>query len=161
MENASEALIMAAGVLIGVMILTLAVYLFVTFGAQSQELHKEITANQLTQYNAQYNVYEGRTNITIYQIISVKNLAKENEKRYKDYTDYNELYEVKVFLDNDEIKSITDQELLSRYMTVDANGELGQEFSCISKQSTNAVEYHPNGRISVIRFYSNKNMEIT
>lgn len=155
MENASEALIMAAGVLIGVMILTLAVYLFVTFGAQSQELHKEITASQLTQYNAQYNVYEGRTNITIYQIISVKNLAKENEERYKDYTDYNELYEVKVFLDNTEIKSKTDQELLSSYMTVDTNGELEHEFSCISKQSTNAVEYHPNGRISVIRFYRN------
>ena len=79
MENASEALIMAAGVLIGVMILTLAVYLFVTFGAQSQELHKEITANQLTQYNAQYNVYEGRTNITIYQIISVRSEEHTSE----------------------------------------------------------------------------------
>ena len=42
MENASKALIMAAGVLIGILILSLAVYLFVSFGNTSRELHKQI-----------------------------------------------------------------------------------------------------------------------
>ena len=42
MENASKALIMAASVLIGIMILSLAVYLFATFGASSAQMHEQI-----------------------------------------------------------------------------------------------------------------------
>ena len=39
MENASKALLMAAGVLMGILIISLAVFLFVTFGATSAESH--------------------------------------------------------------------------------------------------------------------------
>ena len=42
MENASKALLMAGGVLIGILILSLAVYLFITFGAESKEIHAQI-----------------------------------------------------------------------------------------------------------------------
>ena len=83
MENASKALIMAGGILIGVLILTLGLYLFISFGQQSKEMHDRITDNQLTQYNAQYTVYSTRTNITIYEIISVANLAHNNNDKYK------------------------------------------------------------------------------
>ena len=39
MENASKALIMAAGVLLGVMIISFAVYLFSTFGSYSNDVY--------------------------------------------------------------------------------------------------------------------------
>lgn len=154
MENASKALIMAAGVLIGVMILTLAVYLFLTFGIQSQELHELITANQLTQYNAQYTVYSGRKDITIYQIVSVKNLAIENNNKYKDYSDYETSYKVEVWLDRKELTKqpvpVSDAELLegvNGYANVNnITGELNHKFSC------NSIEYHPNGKVKLIKF---------
>ena len=92
MENASKALIMAAGVLIGVLILSLAVVLFTNFGATSQGVYTQMEERQLTQYNAQFTVYSGRTDITIYDIISVANLAKENNETYKDYTNYESEY---------------------------------------------------------------------
>ena len=41
MENASNALIIAGGVLIGVLILSLAVYLFADFGSTSAEINKK------------------------------------------------------------------------------------------------------------------------
>ena len=41
MENASNALIIAGGVLIGVLIISLAVYLFVDFGSTSAEINKK------------------------------------------------------------------------------------------------------------------------
>ena len=78
MENASKALIMAAGVLIGVLILSLAAFLFLDFGATSESVYSQMENQQLTQYNAQYTVYSGRKDITIYEIISIANLAKEN-----------------------------------------------------------------------------------
>ena len=41
MENASKALLMAAGVLIGILILSLAVFLFTNFGSASAEINKQ------------------------------------------------------------------------------------------------------------------------
>ncbi len=82
MENASKALIMAAGVLIGIMILSLAVYLFATFGATSAEMHGQIEQDRINQFNAQFTSYESRQDITIYDIITLVNLAKDNNESY-------------------------------------------------------------------------------
>lgn len=82
MENASKALLMAAGVLIGVLILTLAVYLFATFGATSAELHKQQATDRLNEFNSQFTSYEGKEGLTIYDVITVANLATESNKYY-------------------------------------------------------------------------------
>lgn len=42
MENAAKALTMAAGVLIGVIIITIAVYLFTTLGNTSSEVYSKV-----------------------------------------------------------------------------------------------------------------------
>ena len=83
MENASKALLMAAGVLIGILILSLAVYLFVSFGSTSAEIHKQNEENQLNEFNAQFTSYEGKEGLTIYDVITVANLATENNKYYE------------------------------------------------------------------------------
>lgn len=83
MENAAKALMIAASVLIGIMIISLAVYLFATFGATSKQIHEEIDANRLNEFNTQFTVYETKNDNTIYDIISVINLAKENNEYYE------------------------------------------------------------------------------
>ncbi len=88
MENASKALLMAAGVLIGILILSLAVYLFATFGSASAELHKENEQNQINQFNSQFTSYVGKDNVTIYDVITAANLATENNINYE-YTKRN------------------------------------------------------------------------
>lgn len=92
MENASKALLMAAGVLIGVLILSLAVYLFVSFGTASAELHKQKEQDQINQFNAQFTSYENKDDVTIYDVVSVARLASENNIYYEfekgnNYTD--------------------------------------------------------------------------
>lgn len=83
MENASKALLMAAGVLIGILILSLAVYLFVSFGSTSAELHKQNEAQQIAQFNSQFTSYEGKEGITIYDVVTVANLATETNIYYE------------------------------------------------------------------------------
>ena len=83
MENASRALIMAAGVLIGILILSLAVYLFVSFGSASAEMHKRNAEQQIEQFNSQFTIYEGKDDVTIYDVITVANLATENNIYYE------------------------------------------------------------------------------
>lgn len=82
MENASKALLMAAGVLIGILILSLAVFLFANFGAASAEAHKQNEENQIQQFNVQFTAYQGRKDITIHDIVTVVNLAKSNNQSF-------------------------------------------------------------------------------
>ena len=63
MENASKALIMAGGVLIGVLIISLAVYLFVSFGQTSAEINSQNAQKQISQFNSQFTSYEGNNQL--------------------------------------------------------------------------------------------------
>ncbi len=82
MENASKALMMAAGVLIGLLILSLGVYLFANFGSASAEAHRRNAENQINQFNAQFTIYDGRNDVTIHDIVTVVNLARSNNDTY-------------------------------------------------------------------------------
>lgn len=85
MENASNALLIAGGVLIGVLILSLAVYLFADFGAKSADINQRTTEQQLTQFNSKFTVYESaEAKWTIYDIVTVAGYAHENNKYYTD-----------------------------------------------------------------------------
>lgn len=83
MENASKALLMAAGVLIGLLVLSLAVYLFVSFGTTSAELHKQNEEHQIDQFNSQFTSYVGKDGITIYDVVTVANIATETNIYYE------------------------------------------------------------------------------
>jgi len=57
-ENASRALLMAAGVLVGVLLLSLAVYLFTIFGNFGSEMTTQMNEKNLSEFNAQFTKYE-------------------------------------------------------------------------------------------------------
>ena len=83
MENASKALLMAGGVLLGILILSLGVYLFTSFGGTSSQIHDNIEANQIAQFNSQFTKYVGNENVTIHDVVTMANLATENNKYYE------------------------------------------------------------------------------
>lgn len=156
MENASKALLMAAGVLIGILVLSLAVYLFITFGASAREVNNRIEESKLTQFNAQFNVYEGRTDVTIYDIISLGNLAKENNEYYKDYRYFEREYKIRITVrfNNKSIIEMVDNKdnhgFINDYSKVDEDGKIKSLFSCTK------VGYHENGRIEKLIFEENQ-----
>lgn len=116
MENASKALIMAAGVLIGVLILSLAVYLFASFGTSSAQVHKQNEENQLNEFNTQFTSYEGREEITIYDVITVKNLADQNNRQYELDSSTNSNFYITVRLGNSSINNnkVKEEELIKK-----------------------------------------------
>jgi len=80
MENATQALIMAAGVLIGVIILSLGVYLFYIFGGFSADTQEKVDETQIAQFNQKFTQYAGRDDLTIQDVITAKNYALEHNK---------------------------------------------------------------------------------
>ncbi len=83
MENASKALIMAAGVLIGILILSLAAYLIASFGSTSAEIHRQKQADQTNEFNTQFTKYQGSDDVTIHTIVSLANIATQNNVDYE------------------------------------------------------------------------------
>lgn len=123
MENASKALIMAAGVLIGIMILSLAVYLFTSFGSSTAQMGEKIKQDQLNKFNSQFTSYDGKEGLTIYDIITVANLATENNKYYnysnRNDTNQNDSY-VSVILGNLHIEG-KNEEYYNKLITEDTS----------------------------------------
>ena len=77
MENASKALLMAATVLVGVMILSLGVYLFSIFGNFGGQISDRIEQKQIDEFNSQFYKYENSEEVRIHDIISIANLASQ------------------------------------------------------------------------------------
>ena len=88
MENASKALIMAAEILIGVMIISIGVYLFKTMGEYSAATTAEIEETQIATFNQQFLKYYGTAGpdkegdiepirCTIHEIVGLANLANK------------------------------------------------------------------------------------
>ena len=115
MENASKALLMAAEVLIGILILSLMVYLFATFGSNSAKINKQLEDDRLAEFNSQYDKYVDKEDVTIHDIITVANLAKENNKYYEleteTSTEGNYYISVKIDSEPIPIEKKTQQEL--------------------------------------------------
>lgn len=77
MENASKALLMAAAVLVGIMLLSLGVYLFSIFGNFGGQISNRIEQKQIDEFNSKFYKYEESQEIRIHDIISIANLARQ------------------------------------------------------------------------------------
>lgn len=77
MENASKALIMAAGILIGILILALMVTLFASAGNLSKSYEDTRMSTKVQQFNANFIKYVGQ-DLTIHEVITIYNFAKQN-----------------------------------------------------------------------------------
>ena len=79
MENASKAIIMAGGILIGVIILSLLIWTFRPMGDVFEEQGEALSEEQLEKYNRQFNTFDK----SLYgsELLSLKNLLEDYNKR--------------------------------------------------------------------------------
>lgn len=98
MENASKALIMAASVLLGLMIISVGVTLYSTFADYSRTTLEKVEETKLAEWNNQFLKYYGTVwsydkekqkdvqssiKVTAHDIVTVANLAKQNNENYE------------------------------------------------------------------------------
>lgn len=163
MENATKALLITAGVLVGVMILSLGTYLYYSLSTYVSESKETINENALTAFNTQflqYNNAKADTNgnikidfkLRIQDIITVANIAYENNLKYNlKSEDANEkTYYVRV---NAKINGITQVNNLEQMVNTKASEWLsndnGYEYTCINTDIKLSTE---TGRVYEINF---------
>lgn len=83
MENASKALIIAAGILLMMLVFTLMTYIFRTMSQQTSDMYGEIKESSISEFNQQFFNYDGKENLRIQDVISIINLAKDNNSSKK------------------------------------------------------------------------------
>lgn len=89
MENASKALLIAGGFLVTILFLSLVAYLFTLGREYSSKKIDEIKSKEQNQFNQQFLNYAGRTDLTIQDVVTIVNLAKDNNKSNKRPTTVN------------------------------------------------------------------------
>lgn len=81
MENASKALLIAGGILITIIIISIGVGLYTLFSKQSKEYSQIMDNTEVQKFNSNFEVFIGREDITAQEIVSVFNLAKEYDNK--------------------------------------------------------------------------------
>ena len=158
MENASKALIMAAGVLIAVIVLSLFAYLYFTFNQATKDNIKQMEQSKITSFNSKYLAYDGREDLTYYDIANIATMAKndneDSDEKIRvvvgnsdnDLTnDYNSLMDKfenqnsinEIMTDGTENDPATGQEMSVKFLT---------KYKC-------KVSLDNTGRVSEVRFY--------
>ena len=156
MENASKALLMAAGVLMGVVILSLAAYLFVTFSSSADDVKSEIANNQLNKFNSQFLAYEQREDLTVYDILTAVNLAENNNKYYQ--LEPGDTNYITVKVDNSVVNS-TDIEKKIKPESLEKEEEMKEDNlggKSLKNYRCNVLLSDITGRVNAVNFSSNK-----
>lgn len=154
MENAVKALLIAAGVLMGMMIVSIGVSLYTSLSEYVESTQNEIAMTELQQFNDQFFKYinyndSTRTTeftITIQDVVTAANTARENNKFY-DLSEYKDgSYYVIVKLNGTALENI----ITSNSAEILLNG-LGQEYKC---GSTDVLISQTTGRVYEVNFYT-------
>lgn len=80
MENASKALIMAGGVLIAILLLTLFSYLFTKISSSTASVYDNLEKHEIDEFNQQFLKYEGKTDLTVQDVATLINLVQDSKK---------------------------------------------------------------------------------
>ena len=81
MENASKAILIAGAMLIGVLLFSLFIYVVRKNGEETSKVYTTFEQNEIAEFNQKFFNYEGRTDLTIQDVVTIVNLAKDNNNR--------------------------------------------------------------------------------
>lgn len=76
MENASKALIIAGGVLIVILVLTLFAYINTKMGSGTHNLYLRLEDHDITEFNQKFLNYDENNHLRIQEVVSLINMAK-------------------------------------------------------------------------------------
>lgn len=147
MENASKALIMAGGVLVGLLVITIGVMLYINFSNSSKSMTSNWDTAELTKYNSSFLVYVSRTDISAQELMSLVSLSQQREGNIKiiinnvDATNWN----------TNDINMFLNANILTHEK--DASGNIVKKNTY--KYVSDSIKYDQAGRVCEMEFVKN------
>ena len=91
MENASKALLMATGILLGVLLLSLLVFVFYFMGSYSSSVQENIDAGVIYDFNIKFQEYDGRKDLTAQDVVTIYNLVQNYNSKFEQVSDIHKI----------------------------------------------------------------------
>ncbi len=125
MENASKALLIAGGVLIAILLLTIFSYLFGKMSENTSAIYKEMEKHEVSEFNQQFLNFEGNDSLTAQDVATILNLA-ENAKKDTKFAGA----KIVVWLDGTggEAGDLTEKTNSKKWL--EKHGALGEKYKC-------------------------------
>lgn len=140
MENASNALLISGGILIAMLIIAMGVIIFSNYSEIGQTYDQTLQATEVQKFNANFLKFEGKTNITIQEIVTLANFVKQ----------YNEKAGTNV-----EVLIVGVGSILKKDGTALIKDNLDKKFKCISNNIKYFDDGNEKGMIRSIQFSEN------
>ncbi len=166
----------------GILVLSLIVYIYATFSDSTQKNIKQMELNNLTAFNSKYLSYDGREDLTYYDIANVATMARNDNKNNEEQVYVrlmngimmpgatpSILYRPKVNLSNLDISSKSYDDFINRINNVedfDDSSEIMEDVSTTdpatgeTKTARVLVKYkcvvkisEKTGRVNEVNFY--------
>ena len=80
MENASNALLIGAGILITILVLSIIVYAYVHYSRVNQSYEEKQNTEEIVKFNSRFTIFDSRTDITAKEIVSLENYVEKYNK---------------------------------------------------------------------------------
>ena len=147
MENASKALIMGAAVLLGIMLLSLMMYVFNKGGEFFTEQDKAKQVQQLQKFNAKWEAYNNNQKLYASDIATLINMAREHNANPD-----NAGSEIAIGIHNSIVSTIVGSPRTAQSFVAVSGGTAeefikhfkGEEFEC------STITYYPDGKVQSV-----------
>lgn len=148
MENATRALVMAGGILIGILILGALMLMFNSIGAYQTNKNDSDKLTEITQFNNQFEPYN-KDGLTLMELKSVYNKILNNNKTSKYIIESNLLENeanAKNIINSDDDDGEIYSDFMNNFNNISEKQKINRRFKCI------IVEYDSSGRINRMNF---------
>lgn len=142
MENAAKALLIAGEVLIGVLLLSLFVYVFAHFASGTETVEKKYTAEEIQKINMQFTAYEGQE-ITPQETLTIIHLAQEYNKAIDGNKEANNnTSKIAIMINYEDVTGYEETDLIEKIVK-----KYLYESNCKFNFMINMIEYNQNTSI--------------
>ena len=158
MENASKALLIAGGILITILILTIGVYLVGNLSKASDSYVQTLDTNEVRKYNSNFEIYAGRNDITIQEIITAIGVVQQTGRNTEVYVKNDSLIgnsNITTMSESKKTELLT-QRIAKEVLDTNNNPKTTNTYRCSFNNSDEQLSYdNSSGIISKIVFYKN------
>ncbi len=127
MENASKALLLAGGVLLMIIVLSLATLIINRMGSQTSDFYQKMSETRIYEFNQQFFNYNEKNDLRIQDVVTLVNLAKDSNAKGVAPV------EVKVICDGIQLQNSSSKDITSML-----SSDMDSKFSCIVKYADNS-----------------------
>ena len=147
MENASQALIIAGTILVALLVLSVGVYLVISYSKVGESYEQSQITDADVKFNTNFTKLSNRTDILAQEIITIKNFAENYDKQNSTTT--------KVEYPQKDLYAEKDAEFIKDFSTIIVTKSGKKEVQMQYFTCTNCEDTNGDGRIDFIKFEKN------